>query len=498
MLKLHFSTSLSKYSELETELAVVIFQGDRKIFKIDDPNVMAVINETRAHFAVKEIKRDHLITLSNTNKVRYLLLCSYDPVKYFTGDEATRIVAASLLGWAKDYAVTKMSILINDVDGPALCGPLMDGLMIGSYDFRKYFKENKDKDLKVEFVATTGGLRDIKRAIKSAMIINRGINDGRDCINEPGRVVTPESLADRARKIAKDHKLKCTVLDEKQLAKENYPGLIVVGQGSPNPPRLIVLNYTPKKAKKGLHLALVGKGITFDTGGYNIKTNPQMWLMKGDMGGGGAVLYAMQAIAQLKPAVKVTGIIAAAENVVSGRAQLPGNIFKAKNGKSIHVENTDAEGRLVLTDGLFRAGEEGATHIVDIATLTGSILRALGPGMAGMMGDAELIAALKNGVDATGEKLWEMPLAPEYRPYLDHVAADVNNVGGPEAGAILAGLFLKEFVPENTIWAHLDIAGPSYQKKAWKYYRCEGATGFGIRTLITLAMNATSLLTPAK
>jgi len=209
--------------------------------------------------------------------------------------------------------------------------------------------------------------------------------------------------------------------------------------------------------------------------------------MKGDMSGGAAVLYAMKAIGKLKPEVNVTGIVPAAENFPDAKAQRPGDIFYAKNGKSIMVDNTDAEGRLILTDGLHLAGEEKATHILDIATLTGACVRALGLSVAGIMGnDRRLIQAVIQSGQNQGESFWELPLPEEYKDMLKTPYADINNLGGPVAGALTAGLFLQEFVPENIPWAHLDIAGPFIRDKDWKYYEA-GATAFGLKTLVDMA-----------
>jgi leucyl aminopeptidase len=208
--------------------------------------------------------------------------------------------------------------------------------------------------------------------------------------------------------------------------------------------------------------------------------------MKGDMSGGAAVLYAMKVIGALRPNVNVTGIVPAAENSPDANAQLPGDIFYAKNGKSIMVDNTDAEGRLILTDGLFLAGEEHATHIIDIATLTGACVRALGPSIAGVMGNnKDLIYAVIRSGQNHGEEYWELPLPPEYKEMLKTPCADLNNIGGPLAGASTAGLFLQEFVPEGAAWAHLDIAGTFLREKDWKYYEA-GAIGFGLKTFVDL------------
>ena len=248
----------------------------------------------------------------------------------------------------------------------------------------------------------------------------------------------------------------------------------------------MILRHVPRKASAET-IALVGKGITFDSGGISLKPGDHMWEMKGDMAGAAAVLYTMRALGRLRPDVKVVGILCCAENMPDANAQRPGDIFTAKNGKSIMVDNTDAEGRLVLTDGLARAGEEGASHVVDIATLTGAVVRALGPSVAGVLGtDPDLIRRLIRSGENHGEAFWELPLVEEYKEALKTPYADLNNIAsGGLAGAITAGLFLREFAPEKAAWAHLDIAGPMFRDKEWKYYEA-GAIGFGVKTLVDL------------
>ena len=248
---------------------------------------------------------------------------------------------------------------------------------------------------------------------------------------------------------------------------------------------MVILRHVPRKPSAET-LCLVGKGITFDTGGISLKPGDRMWEMKGDMAGAAAVLLAMRVLGKLRPELKVVGILCCAENSPDANAQRPGDIFTAKNGKSIMVDNTDAEGRLVLTDGLARAGEEGATHIVDIATLTGAVVRALGPSVAGAMGDKDLVRRITRSGENHGEAFWELPLVEEYKESLKTPYADLNNISaGGLAGAITAGLFLREFVPPGAIWAHLDIAGPMFRDKDWKYYEA-GALGFGIKTFVDL------------
>ena len=259
------------------------------------------------------------------------------------------------------------------------------------------------------------------------------------------------------------------------------------GAGESAPAPLIILRHRPRSDASGPHLALLGKGITFDTGGISLKPPRRMWEMKGDMSGAAAVLRAMSAVSRAGLPATVTGIVAAAENFPGPNATRPGDIFRAKNGKSVMVDSTDAEGRLVLTDALARAGEEGATHIVDIATLTGAAVRALGPGVAAILGnDSAWVGAVTAAGGEHGEVYWELPLVDEYRVELECDSADLKNIGGFNAGTITAALFLREFVPEDAIWAHLDIAGPFLVTKPWKYFP-KGATGFGVRTLYETA-----------
>src|SRR5438132_844020 len=255
----------------------------------------------------------------------------------------------------------------------------------------------------------------------------------------PANVCTPEYMADRAAEAAKEVGLEIEILDPSGLKARGYLGCLRVGQGSAHPPRMVILRHVPRKPSKET-VALVGKGITFDTGGISLKPGDHMWEMKGDMAGAAAVLYSMRALGRLAPDVKVVGILCCAENFPDANAQRPGDIFTAKNGKSIVVDNTDAEGRLVLTDGLHRAGEEGATHVVDIATLTGACLRALGPSVAGVLGtDRELIRRVIRSGENHGEAFWELPLVEEYRDALKTPYADINNIAsGGLAGAIPA------------------------------------------------------------
>lgn len=407
--------------------------------------------------------------------------------------DRVRILAARAARRAREFGHSEVVFALRGADGPGLVGAAVEGAGLGLYRFDRYRKDPGDPVVKtIRIVTAEEALPAARAAAGRGGSLAAETNRARDLINEPGEVVTPEALAEEARTIARETGLEAQVWEEDDLCEAGYPGLISVGQGSHRPPRLIVLRHRPPGAgedggKDGRHLALVGKGITFDTGGISLKPPSGMWTMKGDMSGAAAVLRAMSAIARARVPATVTGIVATAENYPGPHATRPGDIFVARNGKSVMVDNTDAEGRLVLTDALARAGEEGATHIVDAATLTGAVVRALGTGVAGVMGNdpgwvREVIAA----GEPHGEVFWELPLVREYREELRCDSADLKNIGGINAGTITAALFLEEFVPEGARWAHLDIAGPFLVEKPWKYYP-KGATGFGVRTLFEVA-----------
>jgi leucyl aminopeptidase len=267
-------------------------------------------------------------------------------------------------------------------------------------------------------------------------------------------------------------------------------GLWTVGKGSDRPPRMVTLEYdgTPRSGGSKNHFCIVGKGVTFDTGGISLKPPAGMWEMKCDMAGAATALASICAIAELKLPIRASAVLCLAENRPGNGSVLPGDIFKAKNGKTVMVDNTDAEGRLVLSDGLFEAGALKATHIVNIATLTGAMVRALGPSMAGFFANnAEFGAAIKKAGGENGEKFWELPLEEEYREWMEDPVADLKNVTNkPEAGAITAGLFLSEFVPAGAKWSHWDVAGTAFTTSPWKYFK-SGATGFGLKTVVALA-----------
>jgi leucyl aminopeptidase len=330
--------------------------------------------------------------------------------------------------------------------------------------------------------------KEVKEGAHRADAVGRGVSLARELVNMPPSDLYPETFADRAKDVADKHKIKCTIWDEKKLQSENMGSLLAVARGSERPPRLVILRY---HHGDGPTLGLVGKGVTFDSGGLSLKTTEQMVDMKCDMAGAAAVLGAMQAIAELHVPANVLGILALVENMPSGKAVKLGDVLKARNGKTIEVLNTDAEGRLILADALAYAVEQKVDNLVDLATLTGACMVALGPEVAGLMSNSDewshdVLSAARH----VGEKAWPLPMFPHYREMIKSDVADIKNTGGSRyAGAISAAKFLEEFVGE-TPWVHLDIAGPAWAEKE-SAVRSSGGTGCFVRTLVELAREYT-------
>jgi leucyl aminopeptidase len=360
---------------------------------------------------------------------------------------------------------------------------LVEGLVLADYRFNtmRGGKEGKRSHITVRLPGHAAGVED-------GLLVARCQNLARELCDTPPNLLDPQTFAARAKSELRASGLSVRITSgTRELRKAGFPGLAQVGMAGSSEPALVEIHYQPKKVRGGKRLALVGKGITFDSGGISLKPGDKMWEMKADMSGAAAVLAAMKHLAVSRPDVPVTGYLCLAENMPDRNAQRPGDIYRARNGKYIHVDNTDAEGRLVLADVLTYACEEGATHVVDVATLTGACMVALGDKIGGLMGrHSAFLENVRAAGQEVGEELWPLPLYGEYRAMLDHPHADINNTGGRFGGAITAGIFLGEFVPEAVKWAHLDIAGPAIQPSGWRYY-AKGMTGFSSRTLIRLA-----------
>ena len=401
--------------------------------------------------------------------------------------DALRRAGAALARRAKTVrtvATTLLDTAPEDSDGEANAQALAEGVVLGSYQFLRYKGDTKPSRLERVLVVGRGGAR-VRNALERGSLIGGAVRWARDLVNEPAGAKAPADIAETAKKIARTAGLKAKVYAGEQLERERFGGVVGVGQGSDRPARFVRLAYEPAGARATL--ALVGKGVVFDSGGLSIKTSSGMETMKTDMSGAAAVLATMGTLRALGVKHRVVAYAPMAENMPSGNAIRPGDVLKIRNGKTVEVLNTDAEGRLILADALSLASEEGADAIVDIATLTGACMVALGDKVAGVMGSNDgWVEQVREAAERTGEAMWHLPLPTEYRKMLDSEVADLRNVGtAPYGGALTAGLFLKEFTGEVP-WAHLDIAGPA-RASSDDAYITKGGTGYGVRTLVELA-----------
>ena len=392
--------------------------------------------------------------------------------------------AARLL---KGKSVKKIAVALDAAfGGGEFAGATVEGVVLGDFEPDRYQTATDKKSL--ASVMIVGDSPELEAAVERGRILAEAQNFSRVLVNEPANLLTPLGMAAAAEGMAKEFGLECKVLDRGAMEQLGMGSLLGVAIGSAEPPVLIVLRYRPEGAASTTHLGLVGKGVTFDTGGISIKPADGMEKMKYDMAGGAAMIGAMRAIAQLKPAIPVTAFVPCVENMPGSRAQRPGDIVKAMNGKTIEVINTDAEGRLILADALSYARQQGCTHLVDAATLTGAVVVALGYQNVGLFANDDgmrdrVLAASK----AEGERMWPMPLEDDYKDYLKSAFADLANVGGRAGGSITAAMFLKEFA-EETPWVHLDIAGTAWLDEA-KPHMAKGPTGLPVRSMVRLAMD---------
>jgi len=385
-------------------------------------------------------------------------------------------------------ASTAQGVGINGISLESSAQAITEGARLGLYAFRHYITKKEDNFTEVKELLIVGKEKEkplLESAITRGSILAEAANWARDLVNEPGNYMTPSQMAEAARQLAKSYGLKVEVLEREQMVKLGMGGLLGVSQGSQQPPKLIILTYKGKGSDE-VDLALVGKGITFDSGGISIKPSEGMDEMKGDMAGGASVMAALSALAQFKSEINVMAIVPATENLPSGSALKPGDIITAMNGKTIEVLNTDAEGRLILADALSYATKLGAKAIIDAATLTGACRVALGGVCYGAFtNNQELADKVIAAGKETGELAWQLPMYDEYKEQLKSEVADIKNIGSRYGGAITAAKFLEEFV-SDTPWVHLDIGGITDKEHG---YLVKGATGSPVRMLVTLILS---------
>ncbi len=464
---------------LSGQISGLIKLGD---FKANENDLAVIYGKTKAVAA----KRIMLVGLGKKKDL------TEDVARNAVASAAKKAVALK----AKNVTMLIHQVMPNKIKLEKMTQIITEASYFGAYKYDEYItpkkNDKKPSDITVTIADDNDGkMAVIKKAVAVGTIIGKAQNLARTLANRPGNVINPETLAKEAKKIAKPFaNLTCSVMNKQTLKAKSMGGILAVGQGSKSEPKLIVLKYIAKsaKAKKLPTIGLVGKAVTFDSGGISIKPSNGMQDMKFDKSGGIAVLAAMKAIAQLKPNVNVYGLIPAAENMPSGNSYRPGDIITTYSGKTVEIQNTDAEGRMILCDAIAYADKQGCDVIVDIATLTGACMVALGQYMAGLMGsDDELIKKLEKAAKQTGEKVWHLPSGKQYVGEMKSKIADLKNIGGRWGGACSAAAFLSQFAGKRK-WAHLDIAGVDLFDTA-TVFAAEGSRGFGVKLLVNYVMS---------
>ena len=488
--------------ELDVQaLAVAVFKdekpGDGFLKELDDLSGGFVSSAIEAEeFSGKEGETAYFHLVGNNKlKSRRLLLVGVGEEKDYRSPQVSQMAGTAVRSLRSKNVKTIAVVPRVSGKDEETSARAVEGAFIALFDPDKYRTvEKEQKTVERLVLAIHGGdLEALDRGVKKGKIVGESINFTRDLANEPGAYMTPTDMAERARDIANEFGLSIDVLDEARMEQEGMGSLLSVARGSDQPAKLIILKYTPANVEgdsKEL-LALVGKGVTFDSGGISLKPGENMELMKYDMTGAATVMGAMRAIAQLKPSIPILGVAPCTENLPSGKATKPGDVVKAMTGKTIEIINTDAEGRLILADAIAYAKKLGATRIIDMATLTGAVSIALGDVNAAVLGtDQELIDEIISAGREVGEKFWQLPLDKEYSKQIKSDIADIKNVGGRKAGTITAAAFIKEFA-DGVAWAHLDIAGTAWGDEA-KPYRSKGPTGIAVRTLLRIVDRASA------
>jgi leucyl aminopeptidase len=494
-------TSAGRYQEQDVQaLALAVFKGEKA-----DEGILKELDEASGGVVRSVVESEELkgkegetvyvhLTQGGGLRARRLLLVGVGERGDYKLSQVSQM-AGTAVRYLRGKNVKTIALVTRaegDAEGAAAAAA--EGAVIGLFEPDKYRTVDKEERTIERLVVISEGADEeaLKRGAERGRIVGESVNFTRDMANEPGASLTPTKMAERAREVAEEFGLSVDVLDEARMEQEGMGALLSVSRGSEEDAKLIILKYTPREAPAGGEenlLAFVGKGITFDSGGISLKPGENMELMKYDMTGGATVIGAMRAIAQLKPPIPVLGVVPASENLPSGKATKPGDVVRAMSGKTIEIINTDAEGRLILSDAICYAKKLGAKRILDMATLTGAVSIALGDVNTAILGtDQEFIDEVIASGREVGEKFWQLPLDKEYTRQIKSDIADIKNVGGRKAGTITAAAFLKEFA-DGVSWAHLDIAGTAWGDEA-KPYRAKGPTGIAVRTLIQMVERA--------
>ena len=488
-MKTTLSFSAPAESETEALVVVVLDRGEKDKPQVGVDSSDAAIKEAAAEvFASGEAVGKPLeVTLLHNPanlKAKKLLLLGGGTTKNFSAYDLRKLAGAAVRA-LKSRGVKTFGFIApeNGVKPEEAVKAIVEGAFVGVFDSDTYKSDRKVQTIDSVTVFAKGDQAALQKAMEEGRILGESQNFTRQLVNEPSNHMTPTILAEQARKMCQEVGLKCEVYGADKIKELKMGAFWGVAQGSDEPPALIVMKYEPAGAPEKPVIGLVGKGVTFDTGGISIKPSEGMEKMKYDMAGGATMIGAMRAIALLKPKVKVISIVCATENMPSGKAQKPGDIQTAMSGKTIEIINTDAEGRLVLADGLCYARQLGCTHLVDAATLTGAVVVALGYANAGIFAnDDALYDRFAKALNKAGERMWRLPVNDEYLDMTRSSIADLVNTGGRWGGASTAAAFLREFA-EDTPWLHLDIAGTAWMEEA-KPWIAKGPSGIAVRSLV--------------
>lgn len=486
-----------KFTEANVKaLVVAVFKGEKasseRLREFDKITGGLVSEVMKAEEFKGDVGQTALLRFNPRGKVkatRLLMVGVGD--KKDVKPHSVAVLAGTATRYLRQRNVRSFALLAH-IDGPAaeIAQNAVQGFITSQFEIDKYKTKDKNQKSVNTLVICVNGAEtgDLKTGIARGEALGESINFTRDMANEPPNILTPTEMGRRAQEMAKELGLKCQIVDEAEMTKMGMGSLMSVSLGSEQPAKLIVLRYTPERstASNGDLLGLVGKGITFDTGGISLKPGEGMEAMKYDMSGGATVIGTMRAIALMRPSVPVIGVVAAVENMPDGKASRPSDVVTAMNGKTIEILNTDAEGRLILADAVAYAEQQGATRIVDMATLTGAVIIALGDVNTGIMGnDQEFMDEIIECGQETGEGYWQLPVSPEYSKMIRSEIADIKNIGPRgKAGTIMGAVFIQEFV-DKAKWAHLDIAGTAWADNP-KPHQAKGPTGVAIRTLVSL------------
>jgi len=485
----------SRAADVDTDLLVLpVFEGEDAAARVPGLDEATSGFVSRA-LASREIQGKpyelYLTPVVREWRAARVALIGAGKAEEFGTERLRRVTTAAAIA-ARQRRIKRIAVVHRgDVEPAAGVQAIAEGLLLANFSADRYKSgERAPGPIDEALVVLPGGdAKALERAVERGVILGESCNVSRELCNEPSNVLTPSVFADRAAEIGAAAGLGVQILDEDDIAQLGMGLLLGVARGSAEPPRVIVLRHDPPGAPAAPVLGLVGKGVTFDTGGISIKPADGMERMKDDMSGGAAVISAMRAISLLKAPIKVVGVVPASENMPGGRAIKPGDVLTGASGKTVEVINTDAEGRLLLGDGLWYAQRLGATHLVDVATLTGACVVALGKAASGLFGQPDgWVDVIRKTSQRAGDRCWPMPLYEDYAEQLRSEVADMMNSGGRPAGSCTAAMFLKEFAG-GLPWAHLDIAGTAWVDEA-KPWQPKGATGVAVRTLAELAFTS--------